>query len=82
MQILISPCQKQWMPDLEKLEILIYTQKCCYAGYKITANYLLFPTSNLIEMKQCQILYPTVELENLGMSKDYVPLTYIKSKSK
>ena len=33
-------------------------------------------------MKQYQLLYPTVELENLGMGKDYVSLTYIKSKSK
>ena len=70
------------MLDLEKLEILIYTQKCSYAGYKISANYLLFPTSNWIEMKQYQLLYPTVELENLGMGKDYVSLTYIKSKYK
>ena len=40
------------------------------------------PTSNVIEMNQYQLLYPTVELENLGMGKDYVSLTYIKSKSK
>ena len=33
-------------------------------------------------MKQYQLLYPTVELENLGMGKDYVSLTYIKSKYK
>ena len=70
------------MPDLEKLEILIYRQKFCYAGYKMSGNYLLFSKSNLIEIKQYQLLYPTVELANLSMGKDYVLLAFIKSKFK
>ena len=30
------------MPDLEKIEILIYPQKFRYASYKTSANYPLF----------------------------------------
>ena len=70
------------MLDLEKLEILIYRQKFCYAGYKISANSLLFSTSNLIEIKQYQLSYPTVKLANLSMGEDYVLLPFIKSKFK
>ena len=67
------------MPDLliyTQLEILIYTQKFCYAGY---ANYPLFSKPNLIEIKHL-FLYPTFELAKLSMGKDYVSLAFIKSK--
>ena len=41
-----------------------------------------FPNIKLDRNEEYQLLYPTVELENLGMGKDYVSLTKIKSKSK
>ena len=46
------------------------------------ANYPLFSTSNLIETKQYQFLYPTLELAKLGRHKDYILLRFIKSKFK
>ena len=71
------------MPDLEKkLEILIYPQKLSYTGYEISANSSLFLTPNLIEIKQRQFPWSTVELAKLSMRKDYVSLTFIKSKIK
>ena len=48
----------------------------------ISANYPLFSQSNLIEIKQYQFLYPTVELALLSTSNDYVLLTFIKLKFK
>ena len=63
------------MPDFEKKEkYLIYTQN--------SAKYPLFSTSDLIEITQYQFLHPTVELAKLNMRKDYVSLTFIKSKFK
>ena len=45
-----------WMPDLErKLEILIYSQKLCYAGYEISANYPLFLNIKLDRNKAISI---------------------------
>ena len=71
------------MPNLEKnYKYLIYTQTFCYTGYEISANYLFFSASNLIEIKQYQLWYPTVELAKLSMRNDYVSLKFIKSKFK
>ena len=44
------------MPGLEKIEIIIYTEKLHYIGYEISANYSLFSTSNFIEIKQYTFL--------------------------
>ena len=38
----------------KKLEIVIYPQKFCSVRYEISANYSLFSTSHLIEIKQYQ----------------------------
>ena len=42
----------------------------------------IFSTSKLKEIKQYQLLQPTVELAKLSMRKDYVSLTFIKEKIK
>ena len=44
------------MTDLEKkLEILIYSQKLCYAGYEISVNYSLFLNTKLDRNKAISI---------------------------
>ena len=44
------------MPDLEKkLEILIYPQKLCFAGYEISANYPFFLNIKLDRNKTISI---------------------------
>ena len=68
--------------NIRYIYILIYSQKICYAGYKISANYSLFSTSNLIEIKQYQFSWPAIELAKLNMRKDYVLLMFNKSKIK
>ena len=64
---------------------------CCYCCYillllllatKFLQIIYFFSTSNLIEIKQLQFLLPTIELAKLNMRKDYVSLTFIKSKIK
>ena len=71
------------MSGLEKkLEILIYTQTFCCAGYKISGNYLLFSTSNSIEIKQYQFFYLAVESAKLSMSNYDIRLTFVKLKLK
>ena len=49
LQTLISPYHKYWMPDLQKkkLQTLMYSQKLCYTGYEISANYPLFLNTKL-----------------------------------
>ena len=61
--MLIFPCHKYWMPDLKKLEMLIYTQKFCDTGYEISSNYPLFSTSSLIE-KNTKVCTPQLNWVN------------------
>ena len=48
-----------------KLEILIYPEKLCYSGYKISVNYPLFLNIKFDTNKKYQYSWPTVELAKI-----------------
>ena len=53
----------------KKLEIWIYPQNFCYAGYNISANYSFFSTSNLIEIKIINFCSPQLNKHNQARVK-------------